>query len=241
MNKPPHNPGVRELVQAKRQGHYRQTREDGLRGFRGWHERGYLPHFDAPGRTQFVTFRLADSFPESRRFEWEALFKLEDDRERLKQLESYLDRGHGEAWLRRPDVARLVENALLFFDGQRYALRAWVVMPNHVHALFKVGEVPMEDIVESWKSYTSNEVNKLLGRRGRLWQPGYWDTYMRDAAHEAKTVRYIENNPTKAKLVREPKDWPWSSARLRDEYARLVLPSRRAAFQAASGEKREGA
>ncbi|MBI2947911.1 MAG: hypothetical protein HYY23_09705 [Verrucomicrobia bacterium] len=73
MNKPPHNPGVRDLIEGKRQGHYRQTSEDGRRGFRGWHERGYLPHFDAPGRTQFVTFRSADSFPASRRSEWAAL------------------------------------------------------------------------------------------------------------------------------------------------------------------------
>ena len=85
MNKPPNNPGVRDLVEGKRQGHYRQTPEDGRHGFRGWHERGYLPHFDAPGRTQFVTFRLADSFPASRRSEWAALLEIEDDRERQKK------------------------------------------------------------------------------------------------------------------------------------------------------------
>lgn len=190
MNKPPHNPGVRDLIDGKRQRHYRQTPDDGRQGFRGWHERGYLPHFDAPGRTQFVTFRLADSFPASRRTEWAALLGIENDRERNTKLEAYLDLGHGEAYLRRPDVAQLVENALLFFHEERYELRAWVVMSNHVHALFQVGNVPMEDIVESWKSYTANEANKLLGRRGRFWQPDYWDTYMRDAAHEVKAVRY---------------------------------------------------
>ena len=240
MNKPPHNPGVRDLVEAKRQWHYRQTAEDGRRGFRGWHERGRLPHFDAPGVTQFVTFRLADSFPQSRRSEWEVLFKIEDDRERAKELEAYLDRGHGECHLRRADAARVVEGALLFFHGQNYEVRAWVVMPNHVHVLFQVGEVSMENIVESWKSWTSNEVNKLLGRRGRLWQPGYWDTYMRDGEHEAKTVRYVENNPTKAKLVLDPKEWPWSSARYRDRYARLVVPERRASILAAAGMKGKG-
>ena len=57
MNKPPHNPGVRDLVAGKRQGHHRPSAEEGRRGFRGWHERGYVPHFDAPGGTQFVTFR----------------------------------------------------------------------------------------------------------------------------------------------------------------------------------------
>ena len=148
-----------------------------------------------------------------------------------------VDLGHGEAYLRRPDVAQLIENALLFFHAERYELRAWVVMPNHVHALFKVGEVSMENILESWKSYTANEANKLLGRGGRFWQPDYWDTYMRDAQHEVKAVRYIETNPVKAKLVREPRDWPWSSARFRDDYGPLILMDRRAAFQAGVGSK----
>ena len=58
--------------------------------------------------------------------------------------------------LRRPDAARVVENALWFFHEERYELRAWVVMPNHVHVLFQTGAVAMTDIVESWKSYTAN-------------------------------------------------------------------------------------
>ncbi|MDA1277641.1 MAG: transposase [Verrucomicrobia bacterium] len=234
MKKRPHNPGVRDLVECKRQGQYRQTQDDGRRGFRGWHERGYLPHFDAPGRTQFVTFRLADSFPASLRSEWSALMEIENDRERLKKLDAYLDLGHGKAWLRRPDIAKIVEDSLMFFHGTRYELRAWVVMPNHVHALFKVAEVAMEEIVESWKSYTANKANKLLNRQGRLWQPGYWDTYMRDSEHEKRTVHYIEANPVKARLVREPKDWFWSSARFRGKFAQLTIPPRPAVFQAAA-------
>ncbi len=223
MNKPPHNPGVRDLVAGKRQWHHRQSAEEGCRGFRGWHERGYVPHFDAPGCAQFVTFRLADSFPAGRRSEWQALFEIEGDRERLAKLAEYLDRGHGECCLRRPDAARVVESALLFFHEERYELCAWVVMPNHVHVLFKTGTMAMTDIVESWKSYTANEVNKLIGRRGRLWQPGYWDTYMRDGAHELRTVRYVAANPVKAGLVREARAWRWSSARCRDEFGRLPV------------------
>src|ERR1039458_3284434 len=67
--------------------------------------------------------------------------------------------------------------------------------------------------------------DKILGRKGRFWQEGYWDTYMRDREHEVRTQRYIENNPTKAKLVVLPKEWPWSSARFRDDYQRLCLPA----------------
>ena len=192
-------------------------------GFRGWHEHGYLPHRDEPGLTQFVTFRLADSFPAALRSEWEALWKIEDVREQRKELEAYLDKGQGECHLRRPDLAKLAEDTLRFFHGQRYDLRAWVVMSNHVHVLLKVGTTPMSEIVGSWKKRIAREANKALGRRGEFWAEDYWDTYMRDEAHELKSRRYTENNPVKALLVRDPKEWPWSSARFRDEYGELRL------------------
>jgi len=96
-------------------------------------------------------------------------------------------------------------------------------MSNHVHALFKVSAVPMSEILESWKKHTSNKANRLLKRSGAFWAANYFDTYMRDAEHELITVRYIENNPTKARLVLDPKDWPWSSRRFRDAYGRLCL------------------
>lgn len=93
-------------------------------GFRGWHEHGYLPHRDEPGLTQFVTFHLADSYPRALRSEWEALLKVEDDRERRAQLEAYLDKGRGECHLRDPRIGRLVDEALRFYHGKRYDLRA---------------------------------------------------------------------------------------------------------------------
>ena len=218
---PPHNPGVRDLVAGKRRFSSPPNREDAMRGFKGWHERGYLPHRDEPGLVQFVTFQLPDSFPESLRSEWAALFEVEDDDERRLQLESYLDRGRGECLFRRPDLAALMDGALRFYHGRRCEMRAWVVMPNHVHALFKVDNLPMARIVADWKEYTAREVNKILGRTGRVWAADYWDTFMRNTQHEQTTRHYIENNPVKALLVREAKDWPCSSARFRDEYGEL--------------------
>ncbi len=232
---PPHNLGVRDLVEGKRRWSSPPKTADAKQGFRGWHERGYLPHRDEPGLTQFVTFHLADSFPESLRSEWEHFAKIEDDREQRKQLEAYLDKGRGECHLRRPEIAKLVEDNFRQFGEccgsqsrapgapARYELRAWVIMPNHVHVLFKVGVVSMAEIVGAWKKHTGRLANKLLGKRGAFWAEDYFDTYMRDAEHEQKTVRYIENNPTKAKLVLDPKEWPWSSTRCRDEYGVLRM------------------
>jgi putative transposase len=231
---PPRNAHVRDLVRGKRVWTLPPMAEAAKTGFRGWHERGYLPHRDEPGLTQFVTFRLADSFPESLRSEWEHIAKLEDDRERQKQLEAYLDKGRGACHLGRSEIAKLVEDNFRMFSGEcpglpnggpektaRYELRAWVIMPNHVHVLFKAGTATMSEIIGAWKKHSGRLANKLLGKRGAFWAEDYFDTFMRDAGHERKTIRYIESNPAKAKLVLDPKDWPWSSARFRDEFGTL--------------------
>lgn len=221
---PPYNPGLRDLIEGKRAGATPLSRADLKAGFQGWHEGGYLPHRDEPGLTQFVTFRLKDSFPEELRSEWEALLKIEDDRKRRTELESYLDRGRGECHLRTPAIAKLVEDSLLFRHGVQYELRAWVIMPNHVHVLFLVKDVPMAQLVDAWKGFTAKEANKVLKRKEAFWQEGYWDTFTRDESHERNSRHYIEGNPVKAGLVRIAREWPWSSARCRDDYKRLCLP-----------------
>lgn len=88
---PPHNPGLRKLITAKRQWHYRPAPEAAWRGFLGWHERGYLPHFDAPNVTQSVTFMLADAFPITRRREWEPMLREPDESLRRRKLEAWLE------------------------------------------------------------------------------------------------------------------------------------------------------
>ena len=222
---PPYNPALRDLVEAKRSWSPPLSKDDIERGFLGWHENGYLPHRDEPGLVQFVTFRLADAFPVELRSEWEGLLKIEDDRKRRIELETYLDQSRGECHLRRAEVAAAIEGSLLFRHELKYELRAWVIMPNHVHLLFLVRDVPMWRLLEAWKGFTAKAANRILRRKGRFWQEDYWDTYMRDAEHESRTRRYIENNPTKAGLVALAKEWSWSSARFRDAYDRLCLPT----------------
>ena len=229
---------LRDLVAEKKRWHRPLTDEEKALGFLGWHERGYLPHCDYPGLVQFVTFRLADSMPESRRGEWEHLLKIEDDRERRTKLEEYLDRGVGECHLRDSRVAKIAEAAMLHFHNKRYELLAWCVMPNHFHMLVHVWQTPLWKLVQSWKRFVATEserrsptrrvpeygTNAPARRAALQWQREYWDTFMRDGAQEKTAVRYIENNPIKAKLCGAKEEWPFSSARFRDEYARLVIP-----------------
>ena len=233
VSTPPYNPGLQKLVDGKQSWAVPLDEDAKTKGFLGWHQRGYLPHYDAPGVTQLVTLRLVDSLPASRRGEWEHLLRIENHRERRRRLEDYLDRGLGDCWLRQPAIASLAEEALRFFDGQRYGLAAWVVMPNHVHLLVEVWDTPLAELVKSWKIFAAREANKVLGRNGGFWEREYLDTVIEDEDHSRTAVRYLEKNPVKAGLVREAKEWPWSSARLRDEYGRLHGS---AGFQPALGE-----
>jgi len=179
----------------------------------GWTDRGYLPHYDKPGLVQAVTFRLADSLPKTKRADWEHLLQITDEAERIRQMEQYLDQGAGSCVLREPECAEIVQNALLHFHEQRYRLLAWCVMPNHVHVLFETFDGhPIGRIVHSWKTFTAREINAHLQRTGPLWQEDYFDTFMRDDEHQWAMKDYFEGNPVKAKLVKAPKDWRWSSA-----------------------------
>jgi putative transposase len=180
-------------------------------GSKGWNSRGYLPHYDKPGVLQMITFRLADAMPATRRHEWEHLLAIEDQREQRRKLEEYLDQGCGECLLRDPRLARVVEEVLLFRDAEHYRLAAWVIMPNHVHAILEQWTMPLGQVLKSWKGVSSWALNHLLGRTGERWQNDYWDRFMRDEAHFRKAQHYIEWNPVKAGLAAEPETWAFSS------------------------------
>jgi REP element-mobilizing transposase RayT len=113
-------------------------------------------------------------------------------------------------------VARLVENALLHFHGERYALHAWCVMPDHVHVLVTpFADRPLDTILHSWKSFTANEVNKMLHRKGTFWQQESFDHLVRSPEAFERFVAYIEGNPVAASLCSDPSAWQFSSARHR--------------------------
>jgi REP element-mobilizing transposase RayT len=119
----------------------------------------------------------------------------------------------GACALARPEVAIIVEDALLFFHEQRYILVAWCVMPNHVHAAFTVlagNDAP--DILHSWKSYTAHKANRSLRRHGTFWERESFDHLIRSLADFEYFVHYVENNPVAAGLAGSPQDWRFSSA-----------------------------
>ncbi|HZS06033.1 MAG TPA: transposase [Blastocatellia bacterium] len=181
------------------------------------YSRGYLPHFSGEEVTQTVTFRLVDSMPqvvlERWREELKHLAQKDYDRERRKRIDAYLDQGYGSCFMKDDRIAAIVQESLLYSDEDRYQRHAWCVMPNHVHVLFTPRPGwEMGRIVQTWKSYTAHQCNKVLGRSGEFWQTEPFDRYVRDENHYSDGVRYIENNPVRAGLCASTQDWKWSSA-----------------------------
>jgi REP element-mobilizing transposase RayT len=186
--------------------------------------RGYLPHLQTSNETYFVTFRIEDSLPKALVIRWKNELEYQkklagNDLENINELQrkyffkvdDYLDKNQGSSWLKDSNIAKVVAEALKKFDGQRYSLHAWTIMPNHVHVLISLHkDFSLGSLLHSWKSFTANQANQLLGRSGSFWQREYYDRAIRSERQFEFTVRYIFNNPVKAGLCKEVYQWPWS-------------------------------
>ncbi len=177
-----------------------------------WNNRGYLPHFDAANTYQSICYRLADSLPQNKLEKYSRLLKdPELTNEKRIQIEQWLDAGYGSCTLTFPDIAKVIINSWNYYDGERYELINWVIMPNHVHILIKQKDgYLLGEIVHNWKSYSVREINRILSRDGQYWAPDYWDRYIRDEVHFQRVFDYISNNPVKANLVNEKEEWKFS-------------------------------
>jgi REP element-mobilizing transposase RayT len=174
--------------------------------------RGHLPHWESDGATYFVTFRLAGSLPQKLLQELREEIRASDLQSiatrkiRAKAIEKMLDAGHGPKHLATPEIANLVATSLRAFDGIRYKLFAWCVMPNHVHVVFQpFGENDLAGILHSWKSFTAREAQRKFGLRGSFWQREYYDHLVRNERQFRRAVRYVVENPAMAGL----RDWRW--------------------------------
>lgn len=188
---------------------------------------------------QHITYHLADSLPDSvlERFRDEIqVLPVDEERRKMElrlKIEAYLDAGHGSCILREPEVAACVQDTWFRFDGERYRLLEWVVMPNHCHVLIQVfKKVPLWRIIASWKNYTARFINRHRdarepfspklpgqGKHQPVWHRDYWDRFIRDDSHYERVKSYIALNPVKAGLVKQAEDWPWSSTALRKAIA----------------------
>lgn len=99
------------------------------------------------------------------------------------------------------DLSQEVADSLKHFNGNRYSLGDFVVMPNHVHllAMFQ-GTKQMKLQCRSWKKFTAGQINERLGRQGQFWQEESFDHLVRSAEQFEYFRRYIAENPVKARL-----------------------------------------
>ena len=188
-----------------------------------------LPHWHQSGVTYFVTFRTEDSIPadvakqwwqhradwlrrrgiDLSKPGWKTAFeqlapKLQGEFHNTfsRQYLESLDRGAGACVLRKPECAQIVADSLMHFDGSRYLLGDFIVMPNHVHLLVcLLGDSEIEAICYSWKQFTATKLNRLIGRKGRFWQEESFDHLVRSAGQYDAICRYIAENGMAAKLA----------------------------------------
>ncbi|GAA5130041.1 transposase [Luteolibacter yonseiensis] len=168
-----------------------------------------LPHWQQDEAMQFVTFRLGDSLPEEKKELWKTQRNAwnqtwpkpwtpeqEADYHRrfTYRLEKWLDAGAGSCLLRDSTNRGILEKILMFDEGRKYEHHAWVIMPNHVHLLFKP-LAPLESLIQTWKSISARRIATRP-----IWQANCRDTMIRDGDHFTNAVQYIRRNPTKARL-----------------------------------------
>lgn len=184
--------------------------------------RAFLPHWEQAGCSYFVTWRMADSVPMEKlrrwqqdRAAWTAAHPKPWNEETWKefgrcfegQMQTWLDLGEGSRFLSNRDARELVVQALHHFDGQRYFLGDYVVMPNHVHVLFTplVG-FELKKLLHSWKSYTAKAILKRFPEAPNpFWLQESFDHIVRSEGQLAHFQRYIRENPMRAFL--KPGAW----------------------------------
>ena len=192
--------------------------------------RRHLPHWRQDGCTYFVTFRLADSLPRDLLLEWQEqdrrwlkargvdwpvrqtagpspldLLSEQDrqafERRHVRRLHMELDQCHGNCPLRQPVVRSCVRDALCHFHGERWWVGDFVIMPNHIHGLWKpLPGHELETVLAATKGYISTRLTKLSVKKGKLWQQENYDRLVRDRRELSVWRRYIAENPQKARL-----------------------------------------
>jgi putative transposase len=200
----------------------------------------HLPHYQPEDATFHVVFRLAGSLPaqvieelkqgrkkseqksNNSKNTYTQYKKLAQRRKtNYEQFDSLLDQSSGEPhWLKEPDVAMIVKEAIHYRDSEVYNLLAYCIMPNHVHMLFEllsdtvgrnsISTYKVTNIIGALKKHTALQANRILQRSGAFWQHESYDHVIRDNNELENTLWYILFNPVKAGLTKEWEQWKWS-------------------------------
>ena len=169
-----------------------------------------LPHWHQNNKYVFITFRLADSLPQkkmellkdekecwmkSHPKPWTEEVSKEYAKRFASKIDKWLDSGYGECLLKHPQNRKIVEEALFHFNNKHYHLKAFVVMPNHVHILLQLfNGHEMEKFLKSIKSYTAKKINEFEHRSGKVWFSESYDHLVRNEDNYKHILKYIYAN-----------------------------------------------
>ena len=129
---------------------------------------------------------------------------------------------HGHLWLKSENIAQIVADEIHNLDGNLYRLLVYCIMPNHAHLLFesllqelphhkgKSAKSPIANTMRLLKGRTARYCNLALKRKGAFWRHESYDHYVRDESEMTRIIHYTINNPVKAGLVKEWKDWKFA-------------------------------
>jgi putative transposase len=194
-----------------------------------------LPHFFPNGERFFITSCLKGSIPQ----EIIKTLQMESDaiKNRIKlnykhdvllcnlelskaqklhfgRIDKHLDNYDGGFhWLKQPEIAQIIMDAFQYQNGKSYDLLAYTVMSNHFHLLFDTAnyDIHPTNIMFSMKRFTSRQSNILLNRTGiPFWQEESHDRFVRDDDELFRIINYILQNPVKANIVSDWKDYPYT-------------------------------
>ncbi len=126
-------------------------------------------------------------------------------------------------WLAEPRVAEVVKTEIHALHPEHYHLLAYCIMLNHVHLLVDTQGIPDPPPLRAGQTYTAlshalyllkgrtgHACRKLVGGRGPFWQHESYDHVVRDTAELERILWYILNNPVKAGLVGDWRDWSYT-------------------------------
>lgn len=192
----------------------------------------HLPHMFNVDKPMFITYRMNFTLPKPlldeynrRRTEWHIEHKNLEEKEKVEALEGKDARffqwfddllaksAEVPQILHRDDLTAIISESLKRFDGLRYKLLAYCIMPNHLHVLVYPlqqaggGIFSPQHMIYTWKKFTATEINKILDRKGSLWHKENYDRMIRDEEELNSTVNYIVQNPVKAGLVKDWRHW----------------------------------
>ena len=199
--------------------------------------RRHLPHIHPDGYPLFITFRLANTLPDEilaeLKIKREHEIRLatgkpgtelqEIEQRYFSEYDQWLDKcTTGPRWLENENIAKIVNDKILEMQSKRYKLVASCVMPNHVHLLIenlareiagrhgKNSTYPVAETLRLLKGSTARHCNQDLDRSGQFWHRESYDRYVRNEMERNRIIQYILNNPVKAGLVKEWKDWKYT-------------------------------